>query len=691
MLNIGRLALGGEDYYLGSVARGADEYYTGAGEAPGYWLGSATAPLGLTGRVEPEQLRAVFARALPGIDAPHGRQVRRQTAGFDVTLRAPKSVSLLWALGDPTVAAAVRAAHDAAVTAAIDYLETTAAATRRGHAGCESVAASGFVAAAFRHRTSRAGDMLLHTHVVIANAVVAVDDGRWRSLDARLLYRHGKTAGYVYQCQLRHELTRSLGVRWTPVRNGYAEIDGIPRPLIDAFSQRRRDIVAELDRRGATSAKAAQIATLTTRPAKDRTMSASALAEEWAARSTALGFPAERFSEVVGRTAWRPLEAADAEAAATLLAGPHGLTQRRSSFTRADVVRGWCEQLPAGAPLPQVLALADAFLAARTGLAVPLDAAAQADPLGASAARWSTPELLAIETRLVQWATSRTNTGVGVADAGTVADALRRRPTLTNEQRAMVTALCASGDGVSVVRGKAGAGKTYALDAARDAWTASGMRVIGAALAARAAAELTAGAGIDAYTVAGLLRDLDNGHPLPPRTVLVCDESAMLGTRDLARLCAHVAAADAKVVLVGDDRQLASIDAGGAFTALARRLPVIELTNNRRQTAGWERDALDLLRDGHADRAIAAYAANDRVTVADTAADARAALIADWNTARHANGGTPDGLILAARHVDVADLNARARACLESRPPDIERESRLVWREVPTLRRPYLR
>jgi conjugative relaxase-like TrwC/TraI family protein len=228
MLNIGKLAHGGAEYYLTTVATSVEAYYTGAGEAPGRWLGTASTRLGLTGLATAETLRAVLAGASPVDGQPlvgHARTV----PGFDLTFRAPKSVSLLWALADPVVSRQVRQSHDAAVVAALDYLERHAAYARRGKGGHQQVTADGFVAAAFRHRTSRADDPLLHTHVLVANLAHTPDDGRWRSLDARHLYLHAKTAGYLYQAQLRAELGRRLDVAFGPVTNGYADLEGIPR------------------------------------------------------------------------------------------------------------------------------------------------------------------------------------------------------------------------------------------------------------------------------------------------------------------------------------------------------------------------------------------------------------------------------------------------------------------------------
>ncbi len=139
------------------------------------------------------------------------------------------------------------------------------------------------------HRASRAGDPQLHTHVVVANLVQA-DDGRWSALDARRLYAHAKTAGYLYEARLRAELTRELGVEWTPVRNGIADIVGVPRSVLQAFSRRRAQIEAELARRGQSGPRAAQAATLETRRRKDHAVTPATLDAEWRRRAAELGF-----------------------------------------------------------------------------------------------------------------------------------------------------------------------------------------------------------------------------------------------------------------------------------------------------------------------------------------------------------------------------------------------------------------
>jgi hypothetical protein len=221
--------------------------------------------------------------------------------------------------------------------------------------------------------------------------------------------------------------------------------------------------------------------------------------------------------------------------------------------------------------------------------------------------------------------------------------------------------LCRRGRGVEVVRAAAGTGKTFVLDAAREAWQASGLEVIGCAISARAALELADQSGIPSMTIASLWQRLDRGETVPHRSVLVVDEAGMVGTRALAALAAAADQAGAKLVLVGDDRQLPEIAAGGAFHALAERLDATQLREVRRQREAWDRDALDALRNGEVERWARAYRDRGRITIADSASAARAALVNDWS---RADG---DRLMIAARRQDVRDLNERARDLLRSK------------------------
>jgi conjugative relaxase-like TrwC/TraI family protein len=584
-------------------------------------------------------------------------------------------VSLLWGLGDREVAGQVVAAHDAAVDAAVGYLERAAGYTRRGAGGVESVKVGGFVAAAFRHRTSRANDPLLHTHVLVANLAETVDDGVWRTLDSRRLYLHARTAGFLYQAQLRFELTRRLGVAWAPVTNGYADLEDVPRSWIDAFSQRRAAIVAELERRGEDSAAAAQAATLATRQAKDTRASEAELRDVWHGRARGFGVHDGWWRRLLDRTTpQRP----DVGGLYETLVEDEGLTDKTSTFTRRDVLRTVAERLPTGGPVGYVEEIADAVighdpdrviaLGTRRGQLTALDVIRRGDgrivPADAGEPRYTTRGLLLTEQAAVNRALARLDNRLATVPDTKVEAAIRRR-TLTGEQATMVRRLTSSGAGVEVVVGKAGTGKTYALDAARDAWRSASIRVTGVALAARAALELRNTAGIPSTTLARLLGQLDDGRPSPlaPGSVLVVDEAGMVGTRQLARLLDHTRRLDVKVVLVGDPHQLPEIDAGGLFRTLTTRLPAVELTHNRRQQHRWEQAALDELRHGDPDMAVAAYRQHGRIVTADTAEAVREQLVTDWwDTYRQAGGSQT--VMVALRRADVDDLNDRARTRL---------------------------
>jgi conjugative relaxase-like TrwC/TraI family protein len=675
MLNIGRMAPGRADYYLEVVAdRDATDYYLAPGEEPGRWL--LAGGLDLDGIVQAEQLRAVLDGKDPDTGAQLAAHPARKVPGFDLTYRPPKSVSLLWALGDAATAAEVSAAHEAAVAAAVAYLEREAARSRRGAGGTETVRVDGFVAATFRHRTSRANDPLLHTHVLIANLARTSDDGVWRTLDSRRLYAHAKTAGVLYQAQLRHELARRLGVGWQPVVNGVADIAGVGRPLIEAFSSRRIAIVEQLSVRGETSAKAAQVATLATRAAKGERLAEADLRTHWHAQAAARGLDAGWTNSLLGRT--RP-QRPDLAGIAGELVDREALTAAASTFTRCDLLQAIAQRLPTGAPVALVEVMADKVMDYDPQQLIELGAAhgplssvevirradgriVAADP---DARRYTTRGLLLLEKHTINVALRRTNHGVAVLEPAGVDRTLTTR-TLTAEQAAMVRRLTSSGAGVEVVVGKAGTGKTYALDAARHAWNAAGIPVTGVALAARAALELEQSAGIRSSTLTSLLGRLDRDAPraLPTGSVLVVDEAGMVGTRQLARLLHHAAEREVKVVLVGDPHQLPEIDAGGLFRALATRLPAIELTDNRRQQHAWEQTALDQLRHGDPSVALDTYREHGRIVTAQDPQALREQLVDDWwTTARTDPGGS---IMIGLRRFDVDDLNHRARARLHT-------------------------
>jgi hypothetical protein len=261
--------------------------------------------------------------------------------------------------------------------------------------------------------------------------------------------------------------------------------------------------------------------------------------------------------------------------------------------------------------------------------------------------------------------TCRTAEQTALVSHEAVRDALAAHPTAGADQQAMVRDLCQGGQGVALVVGRAGTGKTFALGIARHAWQLDGYRLLAAAPTGIATLSLQGEGFEDVATCDRLLADLDRGQEtLDSRTVLVVDEAGMLGSRKLTRLLEHADRAQAKVVLVGDDRQLAAIDAGGGFRALRLRLGASVLTQNRRQQQAWEREALELVRSGLVEEAVAAYQAHERVVAADSKPAATLALLQDWWAAYQEAERDPsqDVIVLAARRAEVDRLNT---ACQE--------------------------
>ncbi len=668
------------------VARTASRLYMSVGRVRQLlWAGQrADAPLGgryLRGWKEARQDQfrqrwQVPRQEIERFEAVHG--TRKARPGYDLTLRPPKSVSVLWALAPPEQRLAIREAHREAVDAVVDYVETHALHARRGSKDRGRIETDGLVAAAFDHRTSRSGDPLLHTHVVAAN-LTRTAEGKWQAIDGRDLYDHARPAGFLYQAHLRHTLSARLGISWSEVHNGWADVEGVPEPVVRAFSKRRDEIEEVVAESGYTSARAHQSATLSTRRVKEYGLDASTLEARWREEAQSLGFGPDELAACLGHEG--AAEKPDREALFSRLAGPLGLTKHSSNFTRRSVVEAMAEHAGAGAGAERIEALVDEFLA--SGLAQPLTPSSEAAPAEAvwrrdgsrarnpDAVRWSTPDLLELEQRIADWADSGFGTPVPAPNQGAVEAVLERRPELSQEQAAMVRSLAdPDSPAIHPVAGRPGSGKTYAAAAYVEALVASDVPVLGCALSATAAAELEAATalgrltGRPASTMARLFVELAR-QPLPPGAVVIVDEASMVGTRDLARLTAHVAQAGGALKLIGDPDQHGAVDTGGLFRTLAERQgeQLVALVDNNRQVDAEDRVAIDRYREGLVESALERYDAADRVVRSATAAASYDAMVADWWAFASTGGEDP---MMAGPNAVRAALNRRARARMKA-------------------------
>ena len=499
---------------------------------------------------------------------------------------------------------------------------------------------------------------------MVANRVQG-PDGRWTALNGRDLYRHRLAADAIYRAAYQRQLSRTLGAEWTAAdQHGNRELQGLPEELIRLFSKRTDQIDLEVERLQADgrerTPRLVKWAVHATRKPKEHE-TPDTLYGRWRTEASERGMdPDALVWQVTGRTRVRDQDLSEPMVAAMFerLAGPEGLTATASTFTRQDVIAALGGQL-AGATRTELEDLADRFCAERTVSVVTERALEER--------RWCTPELLAVEQRLVAAATGRTGEQTAVVAHEAVRAALAAHPSAGPDQQAMVRDVCQGGAGVALVVGEAGTGKTFALGAARHAWQLDGYRPLACAPTGIATVSLEAEGFEEVATCDRLLADFDRGREqLDRRTVLVVDEAGMLGSRKLTRLLDRAHQARAKVVLVGDDRQLAAIDAGGGFRALRLRLGASELTENRRQHQAWEREALELVRSGLVEEAVAAYRAHDRVVAADSKPAATLALLQDWWAAWQQAEHNPseDVALLAYRRSEVDRLNVAARGRL---------------------------
>jgi conjugative relaxase-like TrwC/TraI family protein len=661
-------------------------YYLDADEPRGIWHGRAAGMLGLSGAVDDVAFLALMA----GLDPRDpGRLLgtgysERSVRGFDVTASSPKSVSVLWAVGDDHVRAEVLAAHDAAVAAVAEWIETHAHTRFRMGGKVVVVDAEGIVAAGFRQHTSRALDPQLHTHLVVANRVKS-PDGRWLALDARTLKRDQRTLSALFHAAERAELTRRLGVEWGPVVNGIAEIAGIDRRVIEEFSTRTKAVTArlsvKLDRfeqtmgREPTRRERWQLereAAVDSRPAKDHAVNADVLHERWVGQLRDLGVDPERLvASVIGRSigAEATLEVLDRnrlidEAIAAL-------AEQQSSWRPAEIARELAAVLPTAVVASagelvgwvDVAAHDDAvFRGMELGPPAPAGVERRVSdgrPITEAASDRAITQwwILQEEAFVLDWAAHGVDPTQHLSNRAT----LDRCPTEASSAQREAAAAIAGTAPVVIVVGPAGTGKTTAMRPAVQQLQAEGRVVFGVAPSAIAASVLAEETGAQADTIDKLLTEHRTGHPksafdLPAGATVIVDEAGMLATAKLAELIRLAEQNQWRVAMVGDPLQFSAVGRGGMFGMLVDTHGGIELDRVHRFSNNWERAASLQLRRG--DPAVAdLYEREGRLHGGTSEQIERAAISAWWRHRKH-----DEIVLLMAPSNDTVDrLNQRAQ------------------------------
>ena len=586
------------------------------------WAGKGADALGLTGPVDPDVFRAVLEGKVPdGSGRELGRRDRDgkllHRPGRDVTLSAPKSVSLVGLVGGDVRVVDV---HDRAVEATLVWIEGNAAETRVKDPATGRMAREGgqkMVAATFRHDTSRNLDPQLHTHAVIANMVQG-EDGKWRSMANEKLYETKMLIGAIYRSELARGLSRlGYGIEKTHA-DGRFEIAGVSREAIDAFSTRRAEIEAGMAERGmgspADNPRLAERAALVSRAAK-RDIDRDELTGVWQRQAADLGFDAPALTAEAAKGAEREGAGRESGAVPAGAAEPGSLTGERESVREGapqtpSPGRGRAaERTPVSPPAERAVEWAVAHLSEREAVFSRTDlltaalawdpgkvtvgeaeaAAARLEAAGSlHAARLpgmegllTTDRAVGDERETIALMEAGRERGATPMRARAVDKALRKGP-LTDGQKEAVKLILSEGDRVVGVQGYAGSGKTTMLNRARALLEKRGYEVRGLAPSASAARTLEGEAGIGAETLQRFLaryagvaagRMTAKGEKEMraafAKTVLVVDEGSLASTvqaRDLLRIADSLRIP--RVVLVGDEKQLDAVDAGKPFAQL---------------------------------------------------------------------------------------------------------------------------
>ena len=569
-----------------------DDYYTQGDpdlQSDSQWQGNGAEKLGLEGAVD----KAIFQQLLHG-QTPDGKSLHskainseKHRAATDYTFSAPKSVSIAALIQKDK---RVIQAHDEAVKTALQVLENRYAQTRvrRGPGIREKVNTSNILAATFRHETSREQDPQLHTHCVVINAT-QMEDGSWRSLSNEEVLNNQKLLGEIYQNELAVQLRRH-GYEIEPNGSGQFEFKDYDQPLLDLFSTRTQQIEQYI----------------------------------------------ERWEDAVKEAGGKPLNA-NQKKQATL-----ATRLRKKSVPREVLLDGWHREIAAGeVRLPETPETASKELAsqAQTAAVEGVDHAAERE----SVFRAEKAERFALEHHLGEQSFSELQTAMkdagllpaknryttqkaiereldtiaimeggqgqveAIADDAKIWQLLQQELSLTEGQRQAIETTATTTDQFIAWQGVAGAGKTYSLKLVAQLAKEQGYEVTGYAPSAQAANTLSEEANIESNTVARLLHSDGNSTP-QKQAVWIVDEAGLLSTKDAHELLKKAQAQKARVILVGDIRQLSAVEAGNPFKSLqSAGIQTAYLEESRRQktealraavvclSAGAQREGLDRL------------------------------------------------------------------------------------------------
>ena len=647
-----------------------DYYLTPDGElteAPGRWLSDreTLARLGIDADAPVDG--AQFIALMEGRDPGSGGWLRPAGAdgsrggGIDVTFSAPKSVSVVWALGDPWQREQIEEAHANAVERSMEYLKERVPIVRRRYSGqVVEEKAKDVIATAYRHTTARgvsgaeAPDPQLHTHVVISGAVR--EDDRVVAVASRPVFRGLREVGAFYRSALAQELAgEGYAIERGTGRDGkYFEIAGVPAALRDAFSNRHREIAQAAERFRAKHGRAPERGEIRDIALENRRAKALAtrgdLQRVWQRTGEKHGFGADEAVHLVGA----PQPASPEVPLEDRIEAK--LTEREAVFD-AGLLRAVALEQSAGELGPE------------EAIAVTREMVGERRILTLEGGRMTTLQVRAREEAIERRA------GVLAEPAGRdVRDRAREdasrevaeciaAPLSPEQQQALRT--LTGPERLAVLVGPAGTGKGVVIDAVARAEQSAGREVIGIAVSGSTAERLGADSPALArhtLTLDALTARANTGRlQIGAATTVILDEAGMVDHKRMDALTETIERSGAKLIAVGDGKQLPSIGPGGMFDRLARRAPAAELGEVRRTRDPEERKAWAALRRGEPEQAMAHYQSRGRLYFEDTRDQAGEAAVQRWAELTKTRDIREVALIADASNIEIDRLNARAQ------------------------------
>ncbi|MDJ0680793.1 MAG: MobF family relaxase [Xenococcaceae cyanobacterium MO_167.B52] len=564
-----------------------DNYYTkNQGLENSQWYGQGAEILGLKGQVSTED----YNRAYQGIDSQGNPLRQRQSGkkfnpGRDITLSAPKSVSLLGLVKEDNK---VIEAHQQAVKKTLEYVEQNCIFTRTGKGGVNRQQTNNALIAIFQHDDNRNQDPQLHSHCVIFNQTQG-EDGKWRAMDNRELYQQKMTIGMVYHHELGREL-KQLGYELTWNKDGTFEVWGYTPEQIKAFSTRRQEIENAVGKE-ASAAKKAQACTNTRRnkvykAAEER----EEIKEQWRqrAKSSGINHPQPKYLSKQQLPSLKNQHELIKEAIAVT-------GERQVAFPKHLLLKEVLIQSQGNFDLKEL----------QQGINQNQTLVKTND------GRLTTLAAIKREKQIINLAQSEINTHPPLAES-LIAQKQAKELGLNKAQTEALINFVTNKNGVILCQGDAGVGKTYTVKALKQT-ISNNISMRGLAPSAAAATELKQGTDISCQTLDSYLTTPLKS--LPEKELIVVDEAGMISSSQMQTLLERTKQTNSRLLLIGDTKQLAAVQAGSPFKLLQERtkIPTVRIDENVRQQNINLKEVVDLLASGKIEQGYQQLQANGSI------------------------------------------------------------------------------